>query len=38
MTAAKFLATVERVLPRRNVEVTDAMRSYLQRAFDWLTQ
>ncbi len=38
MTPAKFLATVERVLPRRNVEVTDAMRSYLQRAFDWLTQ
>ena len=38
MTSAKFLATVERVLPRRNVEVTDAMRSYLQRAFDWLTQ
>ena len=38
MTEQKFLATVERVLPRRNVEVTAAMRSYLSRAFDWLTQ
>ena len=38
MTQQKFLATVERVLPRRNVEVTAAMRSYLSRAFDWLTQ
>ncbi|HEY3219291.1 MAG TPA: hypothetical protein VGJ80_01045 [Gemmatimonadales bacterium] len=38
MTKEKFLATVERVLPRRNVPVTDAMRSYLSRTFDWLTQ
>jgi len=38
MTLQKFLETVERVLPRRSVEVTDAMRSYLRRAFDWLTQ
>jgi len=37
MTQRGFLATVERVLPRRNVPVTDAMRSYLRRAFDWLT-
>ena len=38
MTLEGFLATVERVLPRRNVEVTDATRSYLRRAFDWLTR
>jgi hypothetical protein len=38
MTREKFLATVERVLPRRHVEVTDAMRSYLARSFDWLTR
>ena len=38
MTREKFLATVERVLPRRHVEVTDSMRSYLIRAFDWLTR
>ncbi|MFN2571210.1 MAG: hypothetical protein ABR537_06300 [Gemmatimonadales bacterium] len=38
MTQQKFLAIVERVLPRRHVEVSDAMRSYLARAFDWLTQ
>ncbi len=38
MTQEKFLATVERVLPRRHVEVTDSMRSYLTRAFDWLTR
>jgi UDP-N-acetylglucosamine diphosphorylase/glucosamine-1-phosphate N-acetyltransferase len=38
MTQRGFLAVVERVLPRRNVEVTDAMRSYLSRAYDWLTQ
>ena len=38
MTLPKFLAIVERVLPRRNVPVTDAMRSYLRRSFDWLTQ
>jgi hypothetical protein len=36
MTQEKFLATVERVLPRRHVEVNEAMRSYLRRAFDWL--
>jgi len=38
MTQQGFLATIERVLPRRNVQVTDAMRSYLRRAFDWLTR
>jgi len=36
MTSQGFLATVERVLPRRHVDVTDAMRAYLQRAYDWL--
>lgn len=38
MTQQGFLAIVERVLPRRNVEVTDATKSYLRRAYDWLTQ
>lgn len=38
MTLQKFLEIVERVLPRRNVEVTDPMRSYLRRAFEWLTR
>jgi hypothetical protein len=36
MTRQGFLAIVERVLPRRHVEVDDAMRTYLSRAFDWL--
>ena len=38
MTQQKFLEIVERVLPRRDVEVTDAMRSYLTRAYEWLTR
>jgi len=38
MTQQKFLAVVERVLPRRHVEVSDAMRSYLNRAYEWLTR
>ena len=38
MTQQKFLEIVERVLPRRNVDVTDPMRSYLRRSFDWLTR
>jgi UDP-N-acetylglucosamine diphosphorylase / glucose-1-phosphate thymidylyltransferase / UDP-N-acetylgalactosamine diphosphorylase / glucosamine-1-phosphate N-acetyltransferase / galactosamine-1-phosphate N-acetyltransferase len=38
MTQQKFLEIVERVLPRRNVKVTDAMRSYLRRSFDWLAR
>jgi len=38
MTQEKFLSVVDRVFPRRNVEVSDAMRSYLTRAYDWLTQ
>ncbi len=33
-----FLATVERVLPRRNVTVDAAMRAYLERMYDWLTR
>jgi UDP-N-acetylglucosamine diphosphorylase / glucose-1-phosphate thymidylyltransferase / UDP-N-acetylgalactosamine diphosphorylase / glucosamine-1-phosphate N-acetyltransferase / galactosamine-1-phosphate N-acetyltransferase len=37
MSPDKFLAIVERVLPRRNVALTAAMRSYLHRCFDWLT-
>lgn len=36
MTREKFLAIVERVMPRRNVQVSEPMRSYLARAFDWL--
>lgn len=36
MTKQKFLAIVERVLPRRHVEVTEPLRSYLSRAYDWL--
>jgi len=38
MTQQKFLDIAERVLPRRNVQVTEPMRSYLTRAFDWLTR
>jgi hypothetical protein len=38
MTQQKFLDIAERVLPRRNVDVTEPMRSYLRRAFDWLTR
>ncbi|MGH7521220.1 MAG: putative sugar nucleotidyl transferase [Gemmatimonadales bacterium] len=38
MTQQKFLDIAERVLPRRNVEVTEPVRSYLRRAFDWLTR
>jgi UDP-N-acetylglucosamine diphosphorylase/glucosamine-1-phosphate N-acetyltransferase len=38
MTQEKFLAIVERVLPRRHVELTEPMRSYLTRAYDWLTR
>jgi len=38
MTKQKFLAIVERVLPRRDIQVTEPMRSYLSRAFDWLTR
>jgi UDP-N-acetylglucosamine diphosphorylase/glucosamine-1-phosphate N-acetyltransferase len=38
MTLQKFLDIVERVLPRRHVPVTEAMRAYLRRAFDWLTR
>ncbi|HET7617112.1 MAG TPA: hypothetical protein VFK20_01285 [Vicinamibacterales bacterium] len=38
MTQQKFLDTVERVLPRRDVQVTEPMRSYLSRAYQWLTK
>lgn len=38
MTQQKFLAVVERVLPRRHVEVTDPMRSYLNRLYEWCTR
>jgi tetrahydrodipicolinate N-succinyltransferase len=38
MTHEKFLAIAERVLPRRDVQVTDQMRSYLSRAYKWLTR
>lgn len=38
MTRQKFLSVIERVLPRRHVEVSDSMRSYLTRAYDWLTR
>jgi len=33
-----FVAIAERVLPRRNVAVDDAMRAYLERMYDWLTR
>jgi hypothetical protein len=36
ITREKFLSVVERVFPRRNVEVSDSMKSYLTRAYDWL--
>lgn len=38
MTQQKFLDTIERVLPRRDVQVTDPMRSYLRRSYEWLTR
>ena len=38
MTQQGFLAIVERVLPRRNVAVTDATTSFLSRAYEWLTR
>ncbi|HUC39972.1 MAG TPA: putative sugar nucleotidyl transferase [Gemmatimonadales bacterium] len=38
MTQQGFLAIVERVLPRRNVQLTEPMKAYLRRAYDWLSQ
>ena len=38
MTQEKFLAIVERVLPRRDVQVTEAMRSCLSRSYQWLVR
>jgi UDP-N-acetylglucosamine diphosphorylase/glucosamine-1-phosphate N-acetyltransferase len=37
MTQQKFLSVVERVFPRRHVEVTDSTRSYLTRMYEWLS-
>jgi UDP-N-acetylglucosamine diphosphorylase/glucosamine-1-phosphate N-acetyltransferase len=38
MKRAGFLETVERVFPRRQVEVDPALRAYLERMYDWLTR
>jgi UDP-N-acetylglucosamine diphosphorylase/glucosamine-1-phosphate N-acetyltransferase len=38
MSRDGFLKTVERVMPRRDVEVTDAMRAVLGRVYDWATK
>ncbi|HEY6092792.1 MAG TPA: putative sugar nucleotidyl transferase [Gemmatimonadales bacterium] len=38
MEQQKFLDIVERVYPRRHVEVTDSTRAYLRRAYNWLTR
>lgn len=38
MTRQGFLSVVERVLPRRHVEVNEATRAFLGRAYDWLTR
>jgi UDP-N-acetylglucosamine diphosphorylase/glucosamine-1-phosphate N-acetyltransferase len=38
MTRQGFLTVAERVLPRRHVIVDDATRSFLGRAYDWLTR
>ena len=38
MTRQGFLTVAERVLIRRQMDVDDAMRAYLGRAYDWLTQ
>ena len=37
MTREGFLATAERVLPRRDVPMDDATRSLLSRIYDWAT-
>jgi len=38
MTQQKFLDIIERVLPRRDVPVTDPMRKYLRRSYEWLNR
>lgn len=38
MTLQGFLATAERVLPRRHVALDEAMRTHLQRVYNWLTR
>ena len=38
MTRDGFLRIVERVLPRRDVEVTDELRTVLGRIYDWSTR
>jgi len=38
MTRKGFLTVAERVLPRRHVDMDDAMRAYLSRVYDWLTR
>jgi len=38
VTRAGFLKIVERVLPRRDVEVTEATRAVLGRVYDWCTK
>jgi len=38
MTREGFLKIVERVLPRRDVEVTDELRAVLGRIYDWTTK
>ena len=38
MTREGFLRIVERVLPRRDVEVTDELRAVLGRIYDWSTR
>ena len=38
MTREGFLKIVERVLPRRDVEMTDELRAVLGRVYDWATK
>ncbi|HTI04826.1 MAG TPA: putative sugar nucleotidyl transferase [Gemmatimonadales bacterium] len=38
MDQQKLLDIVERVYPRRHVEVSDATRAYLRRAYNWLVK
>ncbi len=38
MSRDGFLKIVERVLPRRDVELSEAMRAVLGRAYDWATK
>jgi hypothetical protein len=38
MSRDGFLKTLERVLPRRDVAVSDATRTVLGRVYDWATR